>query len=104
MTQKIVKNQIVIIQGWEESGWSVRQDGCSVHLTVQDKEDFCNEFMAAQRKRLGESTPEEYDRPMINGTIKGYITEEKMEELVKSKNGIRTYDRNPKWISRTPFE
>lgn len=95
----------VIIQAWEESesGWGTKPDGFSLHLNETDKNTYCDEFMTSQRERLGERVPDIYERPIDHDLSTCYISLEKMEILKKSKNGIRTFDTNPDWISKTPL-
>jgi hypothetical protein len=102
LSPKAVK---VFIQRWEESerGWGTRPDGYSVHFTDEDRITFCNNFMNEQETRLGDSTPDEYDRPERGSVGELYVTLEKMEELIKSTNGIRIYDKNPDWTSEEPL-
>lgn len=103
MHKYVGKTQSVIVQFWEESerGWGTRPDGCSLHLSGEDCEHFIEEYLREQRKRLGEETPEEYERPEGMPTRR-IIPLESLEELKKAKEegkyGLRLGNEQTKKI------
>jgi len=73
----------VILQEWEESerGWGVRPDGCSIHLTNEDLNDY---IKYVYDTRNTDYIPDEYDR--ISGEPNRVsISDEIMEDLKKEK-------------------
>lgn len=58
----------VVVQQWEESehepGWgtTIRDDGYSIHLTMNSCQKFRDEFWKQQRTELGVQTPPFYTR------------------------------------------
>lgn len=87
MVAQTVVTHEVIVQKWEESerGWGTRPDGCSLHLTEEDRKKFLEEYWARQPK--GGEVPDEYSRP--DGTpYKAQIDRETFEKVQASSNGI----------------
>jgi hypothetical protein len=43
----------VVMQRWYESerGWGQRPDGCSLHLTEQDRAAYCKKYWADEKER-----------------------------------------------------
>lgn len=77
----------VFAQIWEESqlGEGVREDGCSLHLSIEDAKSF---IKSVYKDRDIKNVPNSYER------ISGEILEVKIsnsiyKELTKSKYGIR---------------
>ena len=63
----IISDHRVVMQAWEESerSWGVRPDGITLHLTRADRDNFCKQYWAEERKRsatLGDGIPDEYTR------------------------------------------
>lgn len=79
----------VVVQKWEESeaGWGQRPDGCSLHLSEEDRAAYVKAYW----DRMPSSAPSEYSRP--DGTPYLWDADEETYEQVKaSKNGVRRYD------------
>ncbi len=106
MTEKLKE---VIYVNWEEyeSGWGVRPDGCSLHLTKTD----CQNYLKEQKLK---ETSNEYSRPAgkpviayvtpliykkikeNHGTLRIWKTEER--KLVKEKELVYGKERSG-WVS-----
>lgn len=90
----------MICQKWEESenepGWgvTVRSDGFSLHSTEADRVAFIKEYWDKMPKG---PAPSCYSRP--DGEpyfVQLEVMDELHLELIKSKNGIRRFDKAPK--------
>lgn len=80
----------VFIQRWEESeaGFGIRPDGCSLHLSLDDCRDFCEEALQSQFQLLGPKTPHEYSR-LSGRASKVLINEDFFNKVKETKNGLR---------------
>lgn len=74
----------VILNFWEESHIEkgVTQDGCSIHLTESDREDYINNIYS---KRTND-VPESYERPIGNFGYITHITYNIYKKLLKETN------------------
>lgn len=88
---------VVFCQQWEESerDWGVRPDGYSLHLTIQDLEEFKSVYWS----RMSEYIPDEYSRP-CGQHYECFIDDNIYRDLIesKSKHGLRFFERSPKPI------
>ena len=77
------------LQLWEESerGWGSRPDGCSLHLTLKDRDDYIN---IIYKDRTLEDVPDEYDR-IVGNPIECEISEALFEKL-KNSNNLRLFE------------
>jgi len=80
----------VVLQEWLESerGWGTRPDGCSLHRDEESRE----RFIAGYWQGMPDAVPDEYSRPIGEPTI-AYVDKKTYEQINKSDNGIRTYER-----------
>ena len=78
---------------WEESerGWGIRPDGCSLHLTEKDAENFEREYWS----RMPDEVPEEYSRPAGN-PVNAYVSKKLYDKIKATKNGLRLWDYEEK--------
>ena len=68
----------VYLQIWEESerGWGVRPDGCSIHLTLSNRNEYVSEIYGG--RRLG-NVPDEYER-VVGNPLSVFISDEVLKE------------------------
>ena len=93
---KTQKTYPVVVQSWDESeaGWGVRSDGYSVHLTEEDRKQYCKEYWDRQPKG---PVPHEYFREggtpyLLDVTAKSY---KKLQTLKKEgKVGLRIWNES----------
>lgn len=82
--------QKLICQEWEESerGWGTRPDGCSLHLTEEDRKTFIKAYWDS----MPETPPSEYSRPVsCYCEVDVDETAYDFEKLVE-KHGIRLHE------------
>jgi len=94
----------VVMQRWLESerGWSIRDDGVSLHLSEKDRVAYCKQYWADEKKRntTGE-VPDEYSREDGSPVLIDLDKRSKLyKDLVKSKHGIRVYGAS-KWLKQS---
>lgn len=79
----------VVVQKWEESerGWGTRPNGCSLHLTEDDRNKFVGEYWAKQP----DGVPDEYSRP-DGSPYKVQVEKEMFEKVQTSEHGIWSPD------------
>lgn len=82
----------VIVQKWEESerGWGCRPDGYSLHITEDDRKAYIKDYWDGMPE--GEA-PYEYSRPDGSPYLAD-VDVATYEKVKRSKNGIRSFDRN----------
>ncbi|MFA6461851.1 MAG: hypothetical protein WCV90_06305 [Candidatus Woesearchaeota archaeon] len=83
-----LEEKLVVKQEWDESerGWGIRPDGYSLHLSVEDRQQFIKDYWGT----MPDSVPDEYSRPSGDPFwIK--IDLETYHQIEESKNGIRRY-------------
>lgn len=75
----------VIVQKWIESerGWGQRPDGCSLHRSEKDRQDFCEHYWS----QMPDKPPDEYSKEAGQPFIVE-VTFDVFKELKTSKNGI----------------
>lgn len=73
----------VILQRWEESekNWGVRPDGCSLHLTENDRDSYVKEIY----KNRKSDVPDVYER-VIGNSVTVFIEDELYDILIDNKN------------------
>jgi len=82
---------VVYCQIWEESerGWGTRPDGHSLHLTLDDANEWRKQYLERQHeyfKSIGENgVPDEYTRPCAE-PYQVRVSDEIYKQLVKDKN------------------
>jgi hypothetical protein len=84
--KKQQKLEQAVYLNWEESerGWGTRPDGCSLHLTEEDAQQYVRDYA----ETLPKEVPNEYERPA--GVPVGVtVTKDIYRQIRKSKNGIR---------------
>jgi hypothetical protein len=92
----------VICQGWEESeaGWGIRPDGFSLHLTLEDRDVFAQEFWTRQkefyRKEGISGTPKNYNR-QSGRPFETIVNQAIYDKIVASENGIRCWHSIVDW-------
>ena len=77
----------VYIQIWEESqlGEGIREDGCSLHLSIDSAKNF---IKSVYKDRDSKNVPNSYER--ISGEIfEVKVSNSLYKELLKTKSGIR---------------
>ena len=76
----------VYLQIWEESerGWGVRPDGCSLHLTLSNRNDYLDKVYEG---RTYGKIPHEYDR-IVGGPFPVFISDLLFSE-VSNKGSLR---------------
>lgn len=79
----------VVLQAWEESrsGWGVWEDGCSLHLSDEDRE----RFIARYWKGMPDQPPEEYSRP-AGGPREVCVGKALWQQIAGTKCGLRLWD------------
>lgn len=79
----------VFMQLWEESerGWGTRPDGCSLHLSIEEKIIYINNVY---NSRNNLSTPDEYDR-VVGSEIEVFI-EDSLYESIKFSKSVRLFE------------
>ncbi len=77
----------VYAQIWEESelGQGVKEDGCSIHLSVENAKNF---IKTVYRNRESEEVPNSYER-IVGDVLEVKISNSLHKELVKVKLGLR---------------
>ena len=73
---------------WTESerGWGQRPDGCTIHLSEEDYKTYVADYWST----MPDTVQDEYSRP-DGGLREVTISDELLEQLKKSKNGIRLW-------------
>lgn len=81
----------MVVQEWVESeaGWGTRFDGYSIHETSEDRDAYIKEYWDS----MPDAVPAIYSRPLGEPRLM-HIWAEAADEVAKTKNGWRTYDRN----------
>jgi hypothetical protein len=81
--------RVAVMQPWIESerGFGQRPDGCSLHQTSDDLDQYCEDYWA----KMPDVAPLEYSK-QDGPTRIITISEELWERLIKSKNGIRIWE------------
>jgi len=76
----------VYLQIWEESerGWGVRPDGCSIHLTLKDRNDYISKIYEG---RTLKKIPDEYER-IVGNPVEVFVSDLVYSEII-GKNTIR---------------
>ncbi len=76
----------VIRQDWDESerGWGCRSDGCSLHLSIEDRDSYVRDYWST----MPDEAPDEYERPE-GEPYAVYIEKELYDQVAQSSNGIR---------------
>ena len=92
--EKMVESKPVVYQAWWESerGWGERPNGYSLHLSVEDCEQFIKEYWDSMPNYV----PDEYSRPYGDPKVRMVIERiylQLIELKAKGKNGFRSYDR-----------
>jgi hypothetical protein len=79
----------VVVLKWieSESGWGVRSNGCSLHLTHKDRKKFVKDYW----DKMPETAPEEYTRPTGDAFV-CKVDSKTLAKIKASKNGVRCYD------------
>lgn len=87
MTEKLE----AICQDWEESerGWGTRPDGCSLHLTIEDRNLFVKNYWDLMPREV----PDEYERPEGN-PFRIEVSRKLYNQIKKSDEGLRLYQHN----------
>jgi|APCry1669189768_1035252.scaffolds.fasta_scaffold22759_3 hypothetical protein len=83
----------VYLQFWElsEINQEVKNDGVSLHLTINDCKNYINQFY---KKRVGKKVPSKYSR-IVGEPILVEITEKLFKLVKKNLNlKIRSYNYN----------
>jgi len=83
--------ETIIYVSWEESerGWGTRPDGCSLHITGEDY----NQFLKTYWKGMPEETPDEYSRPAGDPTeALASPSLYKQIKNAKEKYGLRIFE------------
>ncbi len=85
MTESLEK-KVVFGLCWEESerGWGPRPDGCSLHLTQEDRTEFVREYWASMPKQV----PNEYSRP-CEGQYAATVSADLYEKIKETRKGLR---------------
>lgn len=86
--------RVAICQAWEESeqGWGPRSDGCSLHLTKEQRKIYVDNFYINQRARLG-SSADIYSR-VIGEPFLVVVDYEIFARIRDSDNGIRLWQND----------
>jgi len=77
----------VYLQIWEESEreWGIRPDGCSIHLSIEDRDNYIKSIYS---ERIGvPEVPEIYDRT-VGEPIEAYISDS-LYKLVDKDKSVR---------------
>jgi len=82
----------VYLQYWEESerGWGIRPDGCSLHLTEEDRNKYITSIY--EQRKNDKEVPYEYDRP-VGESIKVMINDN-LFELIKESYRLLSFELN----------
>jgi len=73
----------VILQLWEETtNGKILSDGCSIHLTLKDRQNFINKIY---ENRLEDEIPDSYDR-IVGDYVYVYISDETYDFLLSEKS------------------
>jgi len=82
----------VYLQYWEESerGWGIRPDGCSLHLTEEDRNKYITSIY--EQRKNDKEVPYEYDRP-VGESIEVMINDN-LFELIKESYRLLSFELN----------
>jgi len=82
----------VYLQYWEESerGWGIRPDGCSLHLTEEDRNKYITSIY--EQRKNDKEVPYEYDRP-VGESIEVMINDN-LFELIKKSYRLLSFELN----------
>lgn len=77
----------VFLQYWEESlkNCSIRPDGCSLHITLNDRNSFVKKVYDSRQDKL---TPNEYDM-VVGDPIEVEVSDAIFEEITRNENSLR---------------
>jgi hypothetical protein len=91
-----LEKKVVLRQDWIESekGWGTRSDGCSLHLTREDR----NAYIKAYWDNMPDEVPSEYSRGCGN-PYEFQVSLEIFEKVQGSDQGIRVWQHEIKKIS-----
>jgi hypothetical protein len=82
----------VYLQYWEESerGWGIRPDGCSLHLTEEDRNKYITSIY--EQRKNDKEVPYEYDRPV--GELIEVMINDNLFELIKESYRLLSFELN----------
>lgn len=82
----------MVVQEWVESeaGWGTSFDGYSIHETSEDRDEYIKEYWESMPDG---PAPSIYSRPLGAPRLM-HIWAEAADEVYKTRNGFRTWDRN----------
>jgi hypothetical protein len=77
----------VILQFWEESerGWGIRPDGCSIHISETNRENFVKSIYSLRNE--SDDVPDIYER--INGEQVIAFIEDGLFKELKEQGSLR---------------
>ena len=91
--------QQVILREWMdvETGWGERSDGVSLHMTIEDYNNYVRKYWDSLPKEV----PYEYSKPcLFGGPTEICVSQELYLQVKKSENGIRISQDKVKEIQK----